>query len=51
MTLAESDMPATLSSIVVSTNGKIEGRKGRRAAQRKQLPDGPGVYLFRDEKG
>jgi excinuclease ABC subunit C len=49
--LTESDMPPTLSSIAVSTNGQIDGRKARLAAQRKDLPDGPGVYLFRDEKG
>jgi excinuclease ABC subunit C len=28
-----------------------EGRKTRLAEQRKALPDGPGVYLFRDAKG
>src|SRR3954453_5589644 len=28
-----------------------EGRRTRLAAQRKRLPDGPGVYLFRDERG
>jgi excinuclease ABC subunit C len=28
-----------------------EGRRSRLAAQRKSLPDGPGVYLFRDDKG
>jgi excinuclease ABC subunit C len=28
-----------------------EGRRTRLAAQRKQLPDGPGVYLFHDAKG
>ena len=28
-----------------------EGRKDRLAEQRRKLPDGPGVYLFRDEKG
>ena len=28
-----------------------EGRKARLAGQRKALPDGPGVYLFRDAKG
>ena len=28
-----------------------EGRKARLAEQRKALPDGPGVYLFRDGKG
>src|SRR5947209_2991826 len=27
-----------------------EGRRTRLAEQRRQLPDGPGVYLFRDEK-
>jgi excinuclease ABC subunit C len=35
----------------VSANGQSEGRRTRLAAQRKQLPDGPGVYVFRDEKG
>src|SRR5438045_4208649 len=28
-----------------------EGRRSRLAEQRKKLPDGPGVYLFRDAKG
>ena len=28
-----------------------EGRRSRLAHQRKRLPDGPGVYLFRDERG
>ncbi|HEX6697856.1 MAG TPA: GIY-YIG nuclease family protein, partial [Solirubrobacteraceae bacterium] len=28
-----------------------EGRRTRLAEQRKALPDGPGVYLFRDAKG
>jgi excinuclease ABC subunit C len=28
-----------------------EGRRTRLAAQRKKLPDGPGVYLFHDAKG
>jgi excinuclease ABC subunit C len=28
-----------------------EGRRTRLADQRKSLPDGPGVYLFRDRKG
>jgi len=28
-----------------------EGRRTRLAAQRKSLPDGPGVYLFRDGRG
>ena len=28
-----------------------EGRRTRLAEQRKTLPDGPGVYLFRDAKG
>ncbi|HZC28698.1 MAG TPA: GIY-YIG nuclease family protein, partial [Gaiellaceae bacterium] len=28
-----------------------EGRRTRLAAQRKRLPDGPGVYLFRDGRG
>src|SRR3954452_24487698 len=28
-----------------------EGRKTRLADQRKKLPDGPGVYLFHDDKG
>src|SRR3954471_16139192 len=28
-----------------------EGRRPRLAEQRKTLPDGPGVYLFHDEKG
>jgi excinuclease ABC subunit C len=36
---------------VVSIEGQTDSRKARLAAQRKQLPDGPGVYLFRDEKG
>ena len=28
-----------------------EGRRTRLAEQRKALPDGPGVYLFRDAEG
>src|SRR3954470_10798439 len=28
-----------------------EGRKTRLAEQRRKLPDGPGVYLFHDDKG
>src|SRR4051794_38185293 len=28
-----------------------EGRRSRLAEQRRTLPDGPGVYLFRDERG
>src|SRR3954452_22330107 len=28
-----------------------EGRKTRLADQRRRLPDGPGVYLFHDDKG
>src|SRR3954465_15610471 len=28
-----------------------EGRRTRLAEQRKRLPDGPGVYLFRDARG
>ena len=28
-----------------------EGRRTRLAEQRKTLPDGPGVYLFRDDRG
>src|SRR3954469_26070150 len=28
-----------------------EGRRSRLAEQRRSLPDGPGVYLFRDAKG
>ena len=35
----------------MSTNGQSEGRRTRLAEQRKQLPDGPGVYLFRNERG
>ncbi len=31
--------------------GTSEGRRTRLAEQRKSLPDGPGVYLFRDAKG
>jgi excinuclease ABC subunit C len=30
---------------------RSEGRRTRLADQRKNLPDGPGVYLFRDEDG
>jgi excinuclease ABC subunit C len=30
---------------------RSEGRRTRLADQRKNLPDGPGVYLFRDEQG
>src|SRR3954466_12802548 len=28
-----------------------EGRKTRLADQRRRLPDGPGVYLFHDDRG
>jgi excinuclease ABC subunit C len=35
----------------MATNGTSEGRRTRLVEQRKQLPDGPGVYLFRDAKG
>ncbi|WP_354701424.1 excinuclease ABC subunit UvrC [Paraconexibacter sp. AEG42_29] len=35
----------------MSPDGQTDSRRSRLAAQRKQLPDGPGVYLFRDEKG
>ena len=35
----------------MATTTTSEGRRSRLAAQRKSLPDGPGVYLFRDAKG
>jgi excinuclease ABC subunit C len=35
----------------VSVTPTSEGRRTRLADQRRNLPDGPGVYLFRDEKG
>jgi len=44
-------MTGTLSSSAVSSNGQSEGRRTRLIEQRKQLPDGPGVYVFRDQKG
>jgi excinuclease ABC subunit C len=34
----------------MATAPQSEGRRTRLAEQRRQLPDGPGVYLFRDEK-
>ena len=35
----------------MATTPTSEGRRTRLAEQRKDLPDGPGVYLFRDAKG
>ena len=35
----------------LSVTPTSEGRRTRLADQRKNLPDGPGVYLFRDAKG
>src|SRR5829696_4041220 len=35
----------------MATTPTSEGRRTRLAEQRRSLPDGPGVYLFRDEKG
>jgi excinuclease ABC subunit C len=35
----------------LSVTPTSEGRRTRLAEQRKSLPDGPGVYLFRDAKG
>jgi excinuclease ABC subunit C len=35
----------------MATKPTSEGRRTRLAEQRKSLPDGPGVYLFRDAKG
>src|ERR1700704_5000701 len=32
------------------TESRSEGRRTRLAEQRRKLPDGPGVYLFRDEQ-
>src|SRR5690349_2576626 len=40
--------PAYVSSKPMATTS--EGRRTRLAEQRKNLPDGPGVYLFRDAK-
>src|SRR5438045_6695457 len=34
----------------MATAPTSEGRRTRLAEQRKALPDGPGVYLFRDDK-
>lgn len=34
----------------MATAPQSEGRRTRLAEQRRRLPDGPGVYLFRDEK-
>ena len=42
---------ALVSSGGVATPTTSEGRRSRLAEQRKSLPDGPGVYLFRDAKG
>src|SRR5439155_15125323 len=41
--------PAFVSSKQMATTS--EGRRTGLAEQRKKLPDGPGVYLFRDAKG
>ncbi|HSD81213.1 MAG TPA: excinuclease ABC subunit UvrC, partial [Solirubrobacteraceae bacterium] len=35
----------------MATAPTSEGRRSRLAEQRRNLPDGPGVYLFRDAKG
>jgi excinuclease ABC subunit C len=35
----------------MATTPQSEGRRTRLAEQRRKLPDGPGVYLFRDEGG
>src|ERR671938_629369 len=35
----------------MATAPASEGRRTRLAEQRRNLPDGPGVYLFRDAKG
>ena len=35
----------------MATTPTSEGRRTRLAEQRRTLPDGPGVYLFRDERG
>ncbi len=35
----------------MATNATSEGRRSRLAEQRRNLPDGPGVYLFRDAAG
>src|SRR3954466_8920612 len=35
----------------MATTPTSEGRRSRLAEQRRSLPDGPGVYLFRDAKG
>src|SRR6266496_6430788 len=42
-------MPRVSSTSMATTTS--EGRRTRLAEQRKTLPDGPGVYLFRDAKG
>src|SRR5688500_17747867 len=42
---------AALSSAQVAATPTSEGRRSRLAEQRRTLPDGPGVYLFRDERG
>src|SRR3982750_2251497 len=36
---------------VMAATPTSEGRRTRLAEQRKRLPDGPGVYLFRDARG
>ena len=35
----------------MATTPTSEGRRSRLAEQRRTLPDGPGVYLFHDERG
>jgi excinuclease ABC subunit C len=35
----------------MATSGISEGRRSRLADQRRALPDEPGVYLFRDDRG
>src|SRR3954468_11428547 len=46
-----STLPARILEEEMDSPVASEGRRTRLAEQRKALPDGPGVYLFRDAKG
>src|SRR3954468_9098121 len=47
----EPSIPAPIPEASMATAPRSEGRRTRLADQRKNLPDGPGVYLFRDDQG
>src|SRR3954453_13584630 len=47
----EPSIPAPILEASMATAPRSEGRRTRLADQRKNLPDGPGVYLFRDDQG